>query len=59
MSFVKLTALLVLAVPVPARGDVLGDLRAILQGLQSDQTLRAKVEINTRRSSGESGNPKP
>src|SRR4249920_3612438 len=58
MSFVKLTALLVLAVPVLARGDVLGDLRATLQGLQSDQTLRARVEIKIRRSSGESGNPK-
>jgi len=55
---VKLTALLVLAVPVLARGDVLGDLRATLQGLQSDQTLRARVEIKTWRSSGESGNPK-
>ncbi len=58
MSFVKLTVLIVLAIPVLARADVLGDLRVTLQHLQSDQTLRARVEIKIRRSSGESGNPK-
>jgi len=58
MSFAKLTVLLVLAILVPARADVLGDLRVTLQHLQSDQTLRARVEIKIRRSSGESGNPK-
>ena len=58
MSFVKLTAFLLFAAPVLAIGDVLGDLRATLQHLQSDQTLRARVEIKIRRSGGESGNPK-
>ena len=58
MSFLKLAAFLLLAAPVLARSDVLGDLRESLQRLQSDQTLRARVEIKTRRSGGESGNPK-
>ncbi len=58
MFLIKLTALLILAAPALGRADALGDLRATLQGLQSDQTLHARVEIKTRRSGGESGNPK-
>lgn len=37
-----------------AWGDALSDLRISLQKLQSDQPLRARVEITTRRSDGES-----
>jgi hypothetical protein len=38
--------------------DGLTDVRAALQKLQSDQPLRARVEIKTRRSGGESNKPK-
>lgn len=41
-----------------AWGDVLGDLRSSLQGLRNDQTLRARVEIKTRRSDGGSDKQK-
>ncbi|MGI8891367.1 MAG: hypothetical protein ACR2G0_11370 [Chthoniobacterales bacterium] len=58
MSYPRLIALILLATPLLARGDALGDLRATLGNLQSDQTLRARVEITIRRSGGENGNPK-
>lgn len=58
MTLVKLTALLLFATPALAGADALGDLRATLQRLQSDQILRARVEIKTQRVGGESGNPK-
>ena len=54
----RLTSLLFLAAVTLARGDALGDLRATLLHLKSEQTLRAKVEIKTWRSGGESGKPK-
>lgn len=59
MSLSQLIALLlVFAAPMLARGEALDDLRATLQRLQSDQTLRARVEIQTRRSGGESDKQK-
>ena len=58
ISLRTLIAFIFLAAPFLAHGDGLGDLRATLQGLQSEQTLRARVEVTTRRSGGESGNPK-
>lgn len=47
-----------LAIPTPLWADGLTDLRATLQKLQSDQVLRARVEIKTRRSGGESDKQK-
>ncbi len=53
-----LAAFLFFAAPRLAFSDALSDLDATLQGLQSEQNLRARVEIVTRRAGGESGNPK-
>jgi hypothetical protein len=50
--------LLLLATPTLLRADGLSDLRATLQKLQSDQLLRARVEIKTRRSGGENDKQK-
>lgn len=41
-----------------ARGDALGDLRSSLLTFQSDQTLRAQIDVKTRRSDGESDKQK-
>jgi hypothetical protein len=46
--------LLALTTPTLLFADGLNDVRATLQKLQSDQPLRARVEIKTRRSGGES-----
>jgi hypothetical protein len=56
-TFVKLLIPLLLA-PALAFADGLTDVRAALQKLQSDQPLRARVEIKTRRSGGESSKQK-
>ena len=58
MWFARLTAFLILALPAVAWGDALGDLRATLQRLESGRTLRARVEVKTRRSGGESDKQK-
>ncbi len=50
--------LLLLCLPSAAQADGLTELRATLQKLQSDQLLRAKVEIKNRRSGGESDKQK-
>jgi hypothetical protein len=50
--------LFLLAAPGPLCADGLTDLRATLQKLQSDQPLRARVEIKTRRLGGESDKQK-
>lgn len=50
----RLAAIVFLAVPAIARGDALSDLRTSLSALQSDQTIRAQIEVKTRRSDGES-----
>ncbi len=50
--------LLFLAAPTLLLADGLTDVRATLQKLQSDQTIRARVEIKTRRSGGESSKQK-
>jgi len=55
---VKLPLLLFLAAPTFLYADGLSDVRATLQRLQSDQLLRARVEIKSRRSGGESGKQK-
>src|SRR4051794_18971252 len=47
-----------LLAPTLLFADGLTDLRATLQKLQSDQVLRARVEIKSRRSGGESGKQK-
>ncbi|MEY2496158.1 MAG: hypothetical protein QOJ45_2650 [Verrucomicrobiota bacterium] len=47
-----------LLTPTLLFADGLSDVRATLQKLQSDQLLRARVEIKTRRSGGESGKQK-
>ncbi len=49
---------LLLALPTLLLADGLTDVRATLQKLQSDQPLRARVEIKTRRSGGESDKQK-
>ena len=54
----KLPLLFFLAAPTFLCADGLSDLRATLQKLQSDQSLRARVEIKSRRSGGESGKQK-
>jgi len=55
---VKKFLFLLLAIPTPLFADGLTDLRATLQKLQSDQPLRARVEIRTRHSGGESDKQK-
>ena len=50
--------LLALTTPTLLFADGLNDVRATLQKLQSDQPLRARVEIKTRRSGGESSKQK-
>jgi hypothetical protein len=47
-----------LLAPTLLFADGLSDVRATLQKLQSDQPLRARVEIKSRRSGGESGKQK-
>ena len=47
-DLVKLIPLLVFALPTLLRADGLTDVRLALQKLQSDQPLRARVEIKTR-----------
>jgi hypothetical protein len=51
-------ALLFLAAPALIYADGLSDVRATLQKLQSDQPLRARVEIKGRHSGGESAKQK-
>ena len=55
---VKLPLLLFFAAPTLLYADGLSDVRATLQKLQSDQLLRARVEIKSRHSGGESGKQK-
>jgi len=55
---VKITFLLFLVAPTLLYADGLSDVRATLQKLQSDQLVRARVEIKTRRSGGESDKQK-
>jgi hypothetical protein len=55
---VKLLLLLLLVAPSLLYADGLSDVRATLQKLQSDQLLRARVEIKSRHSGGESGRQK-
>lgn len=55
---VKLPLLLFLAAPTLLYADGLGDVREALKKLQSDQLLRARVEIKSRHSGGESGRQK-
>jgi hypothetical protein len=50
--------LLILSAPTLLFADGLIDVRATLQKLQSDQPLRARVEIKTRHSGGESSKQK-
>ncbi len=54
----RLLPFFLLAAPALLFGDGLTDLRATLQKLQSDQPLRARVEIKTRRLGGESDKQK-
>jgi hypothetical protein len=54
----KFLLLLFLTVPTLLFADGLTDVRATLQKLQSDQPLRARVEIKTRHSGGESNKQK-
>jgi len=55
---VKLLLLFLVTAPALLFADGLADVRATLQKLQSDQPLRARVEINTRRLGGESDKQK-
>jgi len=55
---VKRLLLFLLAAPALVFADGLADVRATLQKLQSDQPLRARVEIKTRRLGGESDKQK-
>jgi hypothetical protein len=56
---VKLALFLsLLLTPTLLFADGLTDVRAVLQKLQSDQSIRARVEIKTRRSGGESNKQK-
>ena len=55
MKFLLLPLLLA---PTLLFADGLTDVRTVLQKLQSDQPLRARVEIKTRRSGGESNKQK-
>lgn len=54
----RLLLLLLLAAPALLLADGLADVRVTLQKLQSDQPLRARVEIKTRRLGGESNKQK-
>ena len=54
----KLPLVLFLAAPTFLYADALSDLRGTLQKLQSDELLRARVEIKSRHSGGESGKQK-
>ncbi|MEY2482471.1 MAG: hypothetical protein QOK24_999, partial [Verrucomicrobiota bacterium] len=54
----KLALLPLLLTPTLLFADALSDVHATLQKLQSDQLLRARVEIKSRRSGGESGKQK-
>ena len=54
----KLLLLFLVTAPALLFADGLADVRATLQKLQSDQPLRARVEINTRRLGGESDKQK-
>ena len=54
----KSLLLLLLAAPTLLCADGLSDVRATLQKLQSDELLRARVEIKTSRSGGESNKQK-
>lgn len=54
----KTFLLFLLIIPTPLFADGLTDVRATLQKLQSDQLLRARVEIKTRRLGGESDKQK-
>jgi hypothetical protein len=54
----KFLLLLFLTAPTLLFADGLNDVRATLQELQSDQPLRARVEIKTRHSGGESNKQK-
>ena len=54
----KRLLLFLLAAPALLFADGLADVRATLQKLQSDQPLRARVEIKTRRLGGESDKQK-
>ena len=54
----RLLLIFLLAAPALLFADGLTDVRATLQKLQSDQPLRARVEIKTRRSGGESDKQK-
>ncbi|PYJ88857.1 MAG: hypothetical protein DME70_03215, partial [Verrucomicrobia bacterium] len=54
----KLPLVLFFAAPTLLYADGLSDVRATLQKLQSDQLLRARVEIKSRHSGGESGKQK-
>ncbi len=58
MPLARVLIFCLLAAPLAARADALGDLRGTLRKLQSSQMLRARVDIKTRRSGGESGNAK-
>src|SRR3954462_1581885 len=53
-----MSLLLLIAAPARLYADGLSDVRGTLQKLQSDQLLRARVEIKSRRSGGESGKQK-
>ena len=55
---VKFLLLPFLLAPTLLFADALTDVRATLQKLQGDQPLRARVEIKSRRSGGESGKQK-
>ena len=55
---VKFLLLVLLLIPASLRADPLSDLRTTLQKLQSDQLLRARVEIKSRRTGGENNKQK-
>jgi hypothetical protein len=58
LSSVKSLLLPLLLAPALLFADGLTDVRAVLQKLQSDQPIRARVEIKTRHSGGESSKQK-
>ena len=59
MFVVKLSAFLLLFVaPTVLQADPLADLRATLQGLENGTPLRARVQVKTQRSGGESDKQK-
>src|SRR5947207_172485 len=58
LALVKFLLLPLLLAPTFLFADGLSDVRATLQKLQSDQPLRARVEIKTRHSGGESSKQK-